>query len=109
DGHGPFLPRIRSGPLAGVAHTGQPRDRIRGVAPVPHVLHAVRVAAVRRRIEGLDHGASVGDDLASRRRDGGDPSMPVGSGLPVVPDVGLIPRTVGEMAVAVGPDPALTD
>ena len=76
---------------------------------MPDVLDAVRVAAVRRGVEGLDHGSVVGHDLSPRRRDRGDPSIAVGPRLPVVSDVGLVPRAVGQIAIAVPPDPVVPD
>ena len=74
---------------------------------MPHVLDAVGVPAIRRGIERLDHGPVVGHDLTPRCRDRVDPPTAVGSGFPVVSDVGLVPRPVGEMAVAIGPDPVV--
>ena len=58
---------------------------------MPHVLDAVRVPAIRRGIERLDHGPAVGHDLTPRCRDRVDPPTTVGSGFPVVSDVGLVP------------------
>src|SRR2546428_4922071 len=53
DAHRPGLPGIRTRPLAGIAHAGQPRDRVGGGPSVPDVLDAVRVATVGRSVAGL--------------------------------------------------------
>ena len=68
---------------------------------MPDVLDVLGVAAVRCRVERLDHGAAVGHDLAARCRHRRHPPVAVGSDLLAPAHVDLIARTVDEMTVAV--------
>ena len=109
EGPRPIGPWVGGCVLPRIADTAEVGDRVGGVPAVPHVFDVLGVATVRRRVERLDHGAVIRDDLPGRADRRRDPAVTVGPDLLVPPDVDLVARTVEEVTVAIAPEPVPPD